>query len=157
VQAARTPSPAAAATRTPKLGGRGASMDTSPVRTLDPHANGGLSGSGLNPAICYSLLLTYKTGPDVKPPSYIPTGDLADSWTQPDDLTYIFKLAPNIKWHNIPPVNGRELVADDIIYSYNRIREQKNYAAFLAGIAKMEAVDKATLKLTLEKPNADLL
>src|SRR5438874_1374168 len=46
VQAAPTSAPAAAATRTPKLGGRVASMDTAPVRTLDPHVSGGLSGSG---------------------------------------------------------------------------------------------------------------
>src|SRR5262249_33736521 len=54
-------------------------------------------------------------------------------------------------------VNGRELVADDVIYSYERTRELKVNAALLAGITKMEAPDKYTLKLTLDKPNADLL
>src|SRR5262249_15553281 len=112
---------------------------------------------GVGPYICYSQLLTYKWGPDIKSPSYIPTGDLAESWTQADDTTYLFKLRSGVKWHNIAPVNGRELIAEDIIYSYERVRELKSQAGFLAGITKMEAVDKLTLKLTLDKPNPDVL
>src|SRR5262249_41628698 len=77
---------------------------------------------------------------------------------QLDDLTYLFKLRPGVKWHNIAPVNGRGLVADDLIYSYQRIRDLKAPSAgLLTGISKMEAVDPTTLKLTLDKPNADLL
>src|SRR5262245_58815923 len=57
----------------------------------------------------------------------------------------------------IPPVNGRELVADDIVYSYNRVRDLKLYAGQLQNVTRIEAVDKGTLKLTLDKPNADLL
>jgi peptide/nickel transport system substrate-binding protein len=142
----------------PKRGGTLKLAYGTTARNLDPHGNGGLGAWGTNgPYICYSQLLVYKWGADVKPPSYVPYGDLAESWTQPDDLTYVFKLRPGAKWHNIAPVNGRELVAEDIVYSYQRIRDQKVYAGFLAGIAKTEAVDKATLKLTLDKPNADLL
>src|SRR5439155_4473853 len=108
-------------------------------------------------SVCYSTLMTYRSGADIQAPSYIPTGDLAESWEQPDDLTYIFKLRRGVKFHNIAPVNGRELVADDLLYSYQRILAKKSFAGFLAGIAKTEAVDKATLKLTLQRPNPDIL
>jgi peptide/nickel transport system substrate-binding protein len=141
----------------PKLGGTIQTMTTSAERNLDPHASTGAAGGSIGALISYSGLLTYKWGPDVKPPSYIPTGDLAESWTQADDTTYIFKLRPGVKFHNKAPVNGRELVADDIVYSYNRVIALKNYAGFLAGVAKMEAADKSTFKLTLDKPNADIL
>src|SRR5262249_31629483 len=106
---------------------------------------------------CYSGLLTYKWGPDVKAPAYIPTGDLAESWTQPDDVTYLFKIRPGVKFHNIAPVNGREVVADDIVFSFNHVIAMKSYASFLAGVTKMEAPDKSTFKLTVDKPNADIL
>jgi peptide/nickel transport system substrate-binding protein len=101
--------------------------------------------------------MTYKWGPDVKAPSYITVGELAESWTQPDELSYVFKLRPGIKWHNIAPVNGRDLVPEDIVYSWDRVKAFKSYAAFLEGISKYEAVDKTTFKITLDKPNADIL
>jgi peptide/nickel transport system substrate-binding protein len=147
--------PAATAAPRPKAGGVLRTMATAGEPNLEPHTTGIASGVGAS--ICYSTLLTYKWGPDIKPPSYIPTGDLAESWTQPDDLTYVFKLRPGVKWHNIAPVNGRDLVAEDIVYSYERVREKRSYAGFLAGITRMEAVDRSTLRLTLDKPNADLL
>jgi peptide/nickel transport system substrate-binding protein len=147
-----------ASTPRPKLGGALRTITTSAERNLEPHVSGGAGGTGgSGPYVCYSTLMTYKFGADVKPPSYLAEGELAESWTQPDDLTYVFKLRPGAKWHNIAPVNGRDLTADDIIYSFNRIRELKAYASLLTGITKMEAVDKATLKLTLDKPNVDFL
>ena len=47
-------------------------------------------------------------------------GQLAESWSQPDPLTYIVKVRQGVRWHNKPPMNGRELTADDIVYNYHR-------------------------------------
>jgi peptide/nickel transport system substrate-binding protein len=47
-------------------------------------------------------------------------GDLAASWEQPDDVTTIFELKPNIVWHNKPPVNGRAFTVEDIVYYVER-------------------------------------
>jgi ABC-type transport system substrate-binding protein len=149
--------PSPVATRvTAKYGGKFTSMATATSRDLDPH-KGGLTGAALSGAMCYSQLLMFKWGADAPPPSYVPIGDLAESWTQPDDVTYVFKLRPGVKWHNVPPVNGRELVADDIVYSYQRLRDLKVSASLLTGLAKMETPDRTTLKLTLDKPNPDFL
>src|SRR5438552_13989438 len=101
--------------------------------------------------------MQYKSGPDIKAPTFLPVGDLAESWDQPDDLTYVFKLRRGVKFHNLPPVNGRELTAEDVTYSFQRIRDLKIYAGNLAGVAKFEAPDKYTVKLTLNKPDADFL
>jgi peptide/nickel transport system substrate-binding protein len=155
---AAAPAPAATAAPQRKYGGKFLGMGTSPEAHLDPHMNNGPSSAGaIGAYVCYSQLLTLKWGPEVNPPSYIAVGDLAASWTQPDDITYLFKLQPGAKFHNIAPVNGRDLTADDIVYSYQRIRDLKAFAAILSGITKFEAPDKATVKLTLEKPNADQL
>ena len=42
----------------------------------------------------------------------------------PDDLTYVFKIKPGIKFQNIAPLNGRELTAADVKYSIERQSNQ---------------------------------
>jgi len=47
-------------------------------------------------------------------------GVLAESWEIPERGTMIFNIRDGIYFHNKPPVNGRKLVADDIVYSIQR-------------------------------------
>ena len=53
------------------------------------------------------------------PLSYM-TGQLAESWSQPDDTTIIVKIRRGVRWHDKPPMNGRELTAKDLEYNYHR-------------------------------------
>ena len=48
------------------------------------------------------------------------TGRVAESWEQPDPETTIFHLKKGVYFHDRPPVNGREVVAADVAYSYSR-------------------------------------
>ena len=43
---------------------------------------------------------------------------LAESYETPDPLTIIFHLRKGVRWHNKPPMNGRELTADDIVVNF---------------------------------------
>src|SRR5262245_10296347 len=79
----------------------------------------------VEPVICYSGLMRFKSGKDVASGSYIPIPDLAESVDQPDETTYVFKLRRGVKFQNIKPVNGRELVAGDVQYSYQRVLDLK--------------------------------
>jgi peptide/nickel transport system substrate-binding protein len=110
-----------------------------------------------NPVLAYSTLVTVKYGKDIKPPSYLPAPDIAESWEQPDELTYIFKIRRGVKFHNLKPVNGRELTAEDVRYSYQRVIDLKFLASLLGGIQKMETPDPNTLRINLAEPNADFL
>ena len=47
-------------------------------------------------------------------------GALAESWSQPDPLTYVFNIRRGVHWHNKAPMNGRELTADDIVFNFHR-------------------------------------
>ena len=49
------------------------------------------------------------------------TGGLAESFELPDSETIIFHIRPGIRWQNIPPVNGREFVAEDARFSLERV------------------------------------
>src|SRR5499427_2730462 len=102
----------------------------------------------------HSRLLKYKAGPGVQPGSFFLEGDLAESWTQPTETTYVFKLRKGVRWHAKPPVNGRELTADDVKYTFDRFVNEKGnaYRNMMAALDKVDVVDKYTVKFTLKEP-----
>src|ERR1700752_110027 len=75
-------------------------------------------------SFAYSTLVRYKVGADVRPGTFTVEPHLAERWEQPDDTTYIYHLRQGVKWHNRPPLNGRELVADDVKFTYDRFRTE---------------------------------
>src|SRR5438552_3489300 len=69
----------------------------------------------------HSRLLRHRAGPGVKPGTFPLEGDLAESWQQPSDTTYVFRLRRGVRFHNKPSVNGRELTAEDVRSSVKRL------------------------------------
>ena len=104
----------------------------------------------------HSRLVKHKAGPSVQPGTFPIEGDLAESWTQPNETTYVFKLRKGVRWHAKPPVNGRELSADDVVYSIERFRTVKGNAnaSLLNAVDKVEALDRYTVRFTLKEPYA---
>ncbi len=83
--------------------------------------------------------------------------ELATSWEQPDDQTYIFHLADNVTFHN-----GRKMTAEDVKYSFERILDPAtgalgNSSSYVGDIETVEVVDDLTVKITLQKINAPFL
>jgi peptide/nickel transport system substrate-binding protein len=147
-------SPIQAGAQTPKRGG------TLSLRLWDPpHFDPHLTISyktHIAYTFTHSRLIKHKAGPGVQPGTFAIEGDLAESWTQPNENTYVFKLRRGVRWHNKPPVNGRELVADDVVYTVDRFRTVKGNANayMLAALDKVEALDKYTVRFTLKEPYA---
>lgn len=81
---------------------------------------------------------------------------MADSFEQPDKTTYIWNLKPGIKFHNIEPTLGREVTADDCVYSFTRRRDDpavQNDKQLLRDFAAgWEAVDKYTFRFRTKQP-----
>ncbi|PYN86179.1 MAG: hypothetical protein DMD87_20000 [Candidatus Rokuibacteriota bacterium] len=102
----------------------------------------------------HSRLLKHKAGPSVQPGSFVLEGDLAESWSQPNETTYVFRLRKGARWHTKAPTNGRELTADDVVYSMDRFRHltgnPQNY--LLGAVDRVEATDRYTVKVTLKEP-----
>jgi peptide/nickel transport system substrate-binding protein len=147
--------PGSASAQTPKRGGTlRLTVIVDPLH-FDPHQT--ISFATMVPlSFVYSRLVKVKAGPTVKPMTYPIEGDLAESWSQPSETTYVFKLRKGVRWHPKPPVNGRELTADDVKYTYERFLSIKGNPnrPVLESIEKIEAVDKHTVKFTLSEPNA---
>lgn len=101
-----------------------------------------------------------------------PTPQVAESWTiSRDGLRYVFHIRPGVRFHN-----GREVTADDFLYSLTRVfrepyRSQglaagyldaiEGVHAFVAGKAKrvsgIRALSRYMLEIRLERPYSSLL
>ena len=85
---------------------------------------------------------------------------LAESWEQPDPLTYVFHVGEGARWHNKAPMNGRQLTAQDIEYNYHRLFgmgkfTEKSPAIGPLGnlpIESIEATDDMTVVFKLSEP-----
>ena len=107
----------------------------------------------------HSRLVKVKAGPSVAPGTFPLEPDVAESWSQPTETTYVFKLRRGVRWHPKPPVNGRELTAEDVKYTYERfltVPGNPNRAQ-LEEVDKIEALDRYTVKFSLKEPYAWLL
>ncbi len=77
---------------------------------------------------------------------------LAESVTQPDDVTYLIKLKKGIKFHN-----GEEMKANDVKFTLYRIASQPcdiHYLFTDVDLDSFETPDDYTVSFKINKPNA---
>ena len=129
---------------------------------------GYIDGYGTFP--CYEGLLIpdLKTGPSgtgeysiasqyCPPESLI--GLVAESWEQPDLQTLIFKIRQGVRFHDKPPVNGREVTADDFVWSLYRCQEYPKSEFYMPPetpenqLVHATALDKWTVEVKLPSPD----
>ena len=70
----------------------------------------------------------------------------------PDPTTYIFTIKDEANWQNLPPVNGRPVTGEDVVYSFNRYREISPNKANLAMVQSVEATGEKQVTFTLSEP-----
>lgn len=95
------------------------------------------------------------------PPEYY-VGWLAESWQILDLNNITFTLRKGIRWMSKPPVNGRELVADDVVFTMNRNKATPQHSTYDAKQppekqTTIVAVDKYTVKITVADANPYIL
>jgi ABC-type transport system substrate-binding protein len=78
---------------------------------------------------------------------------LATSWEMVNPSTWIFKLRQGVRFHNRPPVNGREMTAEDVKYSYELLKDKTSYATRAALVKAVHVIDKYTVKFELAMPD----
>jgi peptide/nickel transport system substrate-binding protein len=66
---------------------------------------------------------------------------------------WTFKLRQGVRWHNAPPLNGRECVAADIKACYEAYAKEGVQSFTFREIEGMETPDKYTLRVHLNTPN----
>lgn len=89
-------------------------------------------------------------------------GWLAESWEWTDPQTLVVKIHEGVHWHNKPPVNGRELVADDIVQHHHRLggigsgyTEPSPFVSVvdIARWDEIKAIDDHTVVFTFKEPS----
>lgn len=125
---------------------------------LDVHQALGDGLQAMGPGIVYSRLVRLQTGSDVTLPSLALECDLCRYWEQSDPLTYTFHLRPGIKWHNVQPLVGRDLTADDVVYSLERLRTPRwPGVGLLDSVDTIEATDDLIIRIRLKFDDPDFL
>ena len=110
-------------------------------------------------------LLGWRTGSDVKYTDFFIEPRLADKWETPDAQTYTFHLHPGVKFANLPPVNGRAFVSDDVKWTLEYLSrtgaasslKPAPSAAMFEGLDKVETPDPSTVVVKFKEPFAPFL
>ena len=136
----------------PKRGGVLRVRGWDPVH-FDPHQTTSFK-THTTLSFVYSKLVRHKVGPEVRTGTFTVEPDLAERWEALDDTTYVFHLRQGVKWHNKPPLNGRELVAEDVKFTYDRfMTESGNPNRYMLDpVDRVEVVDRYTVKFILKEP-----
>jgi peptide/nickel transport system substrate-binding protein len=146
-------SPAPSSASQPQPGGTLQYSDISNP-TLDPHTNGRYFTMKAVGGVM-SRLLRYKTGVDPKvADAHDVEPDLALSVESPDALTWTARLRPDARFHNVAPVNGHAVEAEDIKATFVRaLNEPKNVnraSLDMIDPAAIETPDKSTVVFKLK-------
>ena len=113
----------------------------------------------LNPSV-YS----YKT--HFRPSEFV-KGHLAESWEFTGTGTYVVKLRKGIHWQYMPPANGREFTANDVVFHYHRLfglgsgfttpsPDHASIGAF-KDLVSVTATDKYTIVFKWKTPNPEFI
>lgn len=133
----------------------------------------------LNSALARDLVIGLKTEPSSMDPQYHaltpntqisqtifdtlvatdaqlkPVPALAESWTV-DGKVWTFKLRPGVKFSD-----GSPFTAEDVVFTYDRVPKVPNspspFTLYLGSVAKAEAVDPMTLRITTKEVAPNLL
>ncbi len=161
-----TATPVPAPTATPVVapgpqGSHGGSLTVAGAAAIphrDVHQSVQETLTTLGPGLAYSRLLRLRSGEDFEQPHLLLECDLCESWELNKDMVFEFRLRPDVYWQDLAPVYGRPLVAEDLVFSYERLRTPGwPNAALLSSFGVIQATGDRTLSLELAVTDADAL
>ena len=147
--------------RTPPLGVLRTAAPEPPVH-FDPHQETSPALITWGPALVYDRLFRFDQD-NLAVDAVLGSGGgvacaLCESWEMVDLTTYRITLRTDAFWQELPPVNGRQVVASDVVFS---LRRQATpgwpNAGLLSNVESVEAIDPQTVEIVLKRPDAELL
>lgn len=97
-------------------------------------------------AYTHNRLFRYGPKGDIVP-------DLAASYTRTSATTYVVTLRKGVRFHGKPPVNGRELTADDVKFTFERLPGSPEERLFPT-LKRVTTPDRYTVQFELSSPFA---
>jgi peptide/nickel transport system substrate-binding protein len=112
--------------------------------TMDPHSYADTQNRGATAQV-YEALLDVDSHLAIVP-------QLALAWKPLDPTTWEFKLRSDVTFHD-----GTPFTADDVVFSIERARAKtSDVLTLVGGIAKVEAMDDHTVRITTTAPDPSL-
>lgn len=119
-------------------------------------------------AQCYDSLLSFKATPDTPYNAVILMPGLAERYEAPDGQTFTFHLRKGIRFHDLKPVNGREVTSADLKWSMEYIsrtgqfKDNKKlfpalYSDSFQGLTEIQTPDPNTVVYRFSDPLAPFL
>lgn len=126
----------------------------SDARSLDPHREASYNTHAAIGSV-YSRLTAFKTGPDVPYGTTDVEGDLAEDWESNEEATeWTFNLREGVKFHDKPPVNGREFTSADVVCTMERIQTLPGHQlTLISDVSEISTPDDYTVIFKLNSPN----
>jgi peptide/nickel transport system substrate-binding protein len=124
---------------------------------LDPHLNVSFLTQNAASMVYNGLVRLTYASEQQNPTDLTIMPDLAERWEYTDDRTLVFYLRQGVKFHNKPPVHGRELKAQDVKYSMERFAAKSGFRSRFDDVDRIEVVDDYTVKIITKHPYAPLL
>ena len=120
----------------------------------DPHLTASSSLASWGAGLAYSRLFKFDTANG----NSTVVCDLCDTWEQTAPLTFKILLRDDVTWQNLPPLNGRTVTAQDVVYSLNR-QANAGYAnsPLLSNITEFTAVGEREILIRLNSPDSEVL
>jgi ABC-type transport system substrate-binding protein len=117
---------------------------------------------------CYDSLLSFKAMPDNPFNNVVLQPGLAEKWEAPDGATFTFHLRKGIRFHDLKPVNGREVTSADLKWSMeyiSRTGQMKSdkklfpalYSDSFQGLIDIQTPDPYTVVYKFSDPLAPFL
>ena len=141
----------------PKAGGTIISSASTDISTFDSTKTAA-SGTGRYVNMVYDRLLGFNRGVDLHPANIEIEPELAHSWERsPDGLTFSFHLRDDVYWQNVAPLNGRQFIASDVKFAYERYATEGVHQAYWVNSGSVDAPDNQTLTISLATAVADFI
>ena len=115
------------------------------VTSLDPHQGKETPAVQVNTQIFDTLVTVDRETNEVVP-------QIAESWEQTDDQTYVFKIREGIKFHD-----GSDLTAEDVKFSLDRARNSAAVSYIVNFIEEVTVDDDHTVTVKTTAPYAPTL
>ncbi len=150
-------------TKEAKVGGTYVWPQTAEVQTFDPFFTSAPTQTHAN--IVYNRLVRIKPGYLEAARPEVLTGDIVESWEfSPDKRQLTMKLQPKAVWHDLQPVGGRPVDAEDIAFSWKQLEARGTNRSVFAGsvnpaapVESVTAVDNKTFVIKTNQAYAPLL
>ena len=150
------------ATPTASTGSEGIYGGTFSTSTLDPHRGSDPMINTLEPVMHTPRVYSWTHRYNVSRDEYIL--DMATSIEAVDETTVLVKIRPDIQFHDVAPMDGRIVTAEDLAYTYRRfpvVAEKGSpinpQAWNWMDLDALEVVDDTTLRIPQKFPMADNL